>query len=282
GACDAPTCEKAKLSSCFPDGVEKVRFEIASFTVDSLKRDCRNADAISTCVNKLKIDGCQEEERRQLQLLKDGLRSTRDSLCHENLYQSMDEWNRCLNHTILDGCLHAYLDERKTLEKDGRLSRDERECSYGAYICALKAAEGCPSTSLARKTLNDFYNTKLDLNNCPRFDGSSGKQRCDAERFSGCFEWAMDSLRFTEDYDDKSLAESCKVLESVDSCAKYMEIKGCSDESKQRLQYLKSDFSSLRSYVCDPNFYTSMLELNQCLNKSAIESCSKLLPEDNC
>ncbi|CAN8031114.1 unnamed protein product, partial [Ixodes persulcatus] len=154
--------------------------------------------------------------------------------------------------------------------------------SYGEYICGLKAAEGCPSTSLARKALNDFYNTKLDLDNCPRFDGSSGKQRCDAEQFSGCFQWAMDSLRFTEDYDDKSLAESCKVLESVDSCAKSMEIKGCSDESKQRLQYLKSDFSSLRSYVCDPNFYTSMLELNQCLNKSAIESCSKLLPEDNC
>ncbi|CAN7944999.1 unnamed protein product, partial [Ixodes pacificus] len=87
------------------------------------------------------------------------------------------------------------------------------------------------------------------------FKGSSGKQRCDAERISGCFAWAIDGLRFTEDYDDKLLAESCKVLESVDSCTKYMEIKGCSDESKQRLKYLKSDFASLRSDVCDPNLH---------------------------
>uniref|UniRef100_V5H2A5 Secreted protein n=1 Tax=Ixodes ricinus TaxID=34613 RepID=V5H2A5_IXORI len=170
GACDAPTCEKDQLSPCFPDGVEKVRFEIPPFTVDSLKKDCTNADAISTCVNKLKIDGCQEEERRHLQLLKDGLRSTRNSLCHENLYQSMEEWNRCLNKAMLDVCIPEYNYERKTLEETGRLTRDERECSYGKYTCLLKAAEGCPSTSLARKALNDFHNTIFDLDNCPRFD----------------------------------------------------------------------------------------------------------------
>ncbi|CAN7976326.1 unnamed protein product [Ixodes persulcatus] len=72
------------------------------------------------------------------------------------------------------------------------------------------------------------------------------------------------------------------VLESVDSCTKYMETGGCSDESKQRLQYLKSDFASLRSHICDPNLHTSTLEWNQCLDKSAMESCSKLLPHDHC
>ncbi|CAN8008593.1 unnamed protein product [Ixodes pacificus] len=282
GACDVPTCENDKLSSCFPDGVEKVRFDIPSFTVDSLKKDCTNADEISTCVNNLKIDGCQEEERRQLQLLKDGLRSTRNSLCHENLYQSMDEWNRCLNKAMLEVCNREYNYERKTLEETGRLTRDERECSYGGYICLLKAAEGCPSTSPARKALNDFHNTISDLDNCPRFDGSSGKQRCDAERFLECFERAVVNIIFPETHDDKSLAKDCKVLESVDSCTKYMEAGGCSDESKQRLQYLKSDFASLRSHICDPNLHTSALEWNQCLNKNAMESCSKLVPHDHC
>ncbi|KAG0414033.1 hypothetical protein HPB47_008814, partial [Ixodes persulcatus] len=194
----------------------------------------------------------------------------------------MKERNRCLNKAMLDVCIREYNYERKTLEESGRLTRDERECSYGEYICLLKAAEGCPSRSLARKALNDFHNTKLDLDNCPRFDGSSGKQRCDAERFSGCFAWAVKDIELTEDYDDKSLAKSCKVLESVDSCTKYMEIRGCSDEDKQRLQYLKSDFASFRSHICDPNIHTSMLELNQCLNKSAMKSCSKLLPDDDC
>uniref|UniRef100_A0A0K8RAK1 Uncharacterized protein n=1 Tax=Ixodes ricinus TaxID=34613 RepID=A0A0K8RAK1_IXORI len=146
-------------------------------------------------------------------------------------------------------CNREYNNERKTLEETGRLTRDERECSYGEYICILKATEGCPSTSLARKALNDFDNTILDLEHCPRFDGSSGKQRCDAERFLGCFTRALENIVFPETYDEKSLARDCKVLESVDSCTKYMEIGGCSDESKQRLQYLKSDFASLRSHI---------------------------------
>ncbi|CAN8017680.1 unnamed protein product, partial [Ixodes persulcatus] len=103
--------------------------------------------------------------------------------------------------------------------------------------------------------LNDFYNTKLDLDNCPRFDGSSGKQRCDAERFLECFARAVGTITFPLAHDDKSLDNDCKVLESVDSCTKYMEIGGCSDESKQRFQYLKSDFASLRSHICDPNFH---------------------------
>ncbi|KAG0416508.1 hypothetical protein HPB47_006354, partial [Ixodes persulcatus] len=281
-ACDAPTCEKAHLSSCFPEGVENVRFEIPSFAVDSPEKECTNADAISTCVNNLKIDGCQEEERRQLQLLKDGLRSTRNSFCHEKLYQSMKEWNRCLDKEFFDGCNRSYNYERETLEENGRLTRDERVCSYGRYICLLMAAEGCPSTSLARKALNDFYNTKLDLDNCPRFDGSSGKQRCDAERFLGCFAIAVGTITFPLAHDDKSLDNDCNFLESVDSCTKYMEIGGCSDESKQRFQYLKSDFASLRSHICDPNFHTSTLEWNQCLNKNAMESCSKRVPQGHC
>ncbi|KAG0445332.1 hypothetical protein HPB47_016602, partial [Ixodes persulcatus] len=111
---------------------------------------------------------------------------------------------------------------------------------------------------------------------------SSGKQRCDAERFLGCFARAYANIIFPWTHDDKSLAVDCMVLESVDSCTKYMETGGCSDESKQRLQYLKSDFASLRSHICDPNLHTSTLEWNQCLDKSAMESCSKLLPHDHC
>ncbi|KAG0410254.1 hypothetical protein HPB47_012615, partial [Ixodes persulcatus] len=146
----------------------------------------------------------------------------------------------------------------------------------------IKSAEGCPSTSLAREAVKDLYNTILDLNNCIRFDGSSGKQRCDAERYWECFKMAEDHIRFPNVRDKELLAEDCKGLESVDSCTKYMEIGGCSDESKQRFQYLKSDFASLRFHLCDPNLHTSMLEWNQCLNKSALESCLKLLPHDNC
>uniref|UniRef100_A0A090X9D1 Putative secreted protein n=2 Tax=Ixodes ricinus TaxID=34613 RepID=A0A090X9D1_IXORI len=285
GACDVQACESAQIISCFPAGVvrvPKVEFKIQDFTMDSLKKDCKNADAISTCVNNLKIDGCQDEERRQLQFLKDGLRSTRNSLCHENLYQSMEEWNRCLNKTMFDECIREYKYERKTLEETRRLTRDERECSYGKYACILKAAEDCPSTSLARKALNDFRNTIFDLGHCPRFDGSSGKQRCDAERFLGCFARAMDSVIFPEGHDDKSLAKDCKVVESVDSCTKYMEIGGCSDESKQRLQYVKSDFASLRSHICDTNFHKSTLEWNQCIEISALKSCWSLVPYDQC
>ncbi|KAG0410256.1 hypothetical protein HPB47_012617, partial [Ixodes persulcatus] len=104
-ACDVQTCESALLTSCFPAAVArvpKVEFKIHGVTVDSLKRDCTNADAISTCVKKLKIDGCQEEERRQLQLLKDGLRSTRNSLCHEDLYQSMEKWKPLSQRTSFE------------------------------------------------------------------------------------------------------------------------------------------------------------------------------------
>ncbi|XP_040071419.1 uncharacterized protein LOC120843964 [Ixodes scapularis] len=282
GACDAPTCEKFASSPCLPEGADKVTFEITSFTVNSLKRDCTNADAISACVNDLKIDGCPEEERRELQLLKDGLRSTRDSLCHENLFQSMNEWNRCLNKTMLDVCLREYNYEQKTLEETGRLTRDERECRYGGYACYLKSGEGCLSTSPATKAVKDVYNTNLDLYNCPRFDGSSGKQRCDAERFLGCFARAVEKVQFLNTHDDESLANDCNVLESVDFCTKYMETGGCSDESKQRLQYLKSDFASLRTHICDPNLHTSALELNQCLDKNAMESCVKLASYDLC
>ncbi|KAM7288760.1 uncharacterized protein ISCGN_028944 [Ixodes scapularis] len=252
GACDVQTCGSALLTSCFPaDGARspKVKFQISGVTVESLKEDCTNADAISTCVNGLKMDGCQDEERRQLQLLKDGLRTTRNSLCHEDLYQSMVDWNRCLNQTSFHMCMGEYNDERTTLEGDGRLTRDERECRYGEYACFLKSTEGCPSTSLAREAVNDLHNTNLDLNNCTRFDGSLGKQR---------------------------------VLESVDSCTKYMENGGCSDELKQKLQYLKSDFASLRSLLCDPNLHTSVLEWNQCLNESAFQSCLDLLPQETC
>ncbi|CAN8008592.1 unnamed protein product [Ixodes pacificus] len=285
GACDVQTCESALLTSCFPADVAsspKVKFGIYDVTVDSLKKDCTNADAISTCVNNLKIDGCQDEERRQLQLLKDGLRSTRNSLCHEDLYQSMVEFNRCRNETIFDVCNGAYNDERKTLDEGGLLTRDERECRYGQYACYLKSTEGCPSTSLAREAVKDVVNTNLDLNNCTRFDGSSGKQRCDAERYWGCFKMAKDRIRFPKVKDEELLAEDCKVSESVDSCTKYMEIGGCSDELKQRSQYLKNDFASLRSHLCDPNLYTSMLEWNQCLNRSALDSCANLQPHDHC
>ncbi|KAM7284763.1 uncharacterized protein ISCGN_001857 [Ixodes scapularis] len=245
GASDVQTCGSALLTSCFPaDGARspKVKFQIRGVTVESIKEDCTNADAISTCVNDLKMDGCRDEERRQLQLLKDGLRTTRNSLCHEDLYQS----------------------------------------KYGEYACFLKSAEGCPSTSLAREAVNDLYNTNLDLNNCTRFDRSSGKQRCDAERYWECFKRAEDRTEFPKAREEKLLAEDCKVLESVDSCTKYMENGGCSDEIKQKLQYLKSDFASLRSHLCDPSLYTSVLEWNQCLNKSAFQSCLKLLPQDPC
>ncbi|KAG0410255.1 hypothetical protein HPB47_012616, partial [Ixodes persulcatus] len=126
----------------------------------------------------------------------------------------------------------------------------------GEYACYLKSAEGCPSTSLAREAVKDFYNTNLDLNNCTRFDGSSGQQRCDAERVLGCFTTAVRHIGFPKGHDDKSQANDCRVLESVDSCTKYMEIGGCSDESKERFQYLKSDFASLRSHLCDPNLHT--------------------------
>uniref|UniRef100_V5GJA0 Putative secreted protein n=2 Tax=Ixodes ricinus TaxID=34613 RepID=V5GJA0_IXORI len=285
GACDAQTCESALLTSCFPPGeakVPKVEFTIRDVTVDSLKKDCTNADAISTCVNNLKIDGCQDEERRHLQLLKDGLRSTRNSLCHEDLYQSVVEFNRCRNETVFDVCNGAYNDERTILEEGGHLTREERECRYGEYACYLKSAEGCPSTSLAREAVNDYYNSNLDLNSCARFDGSSGQQRCDAERFLVCFTTAVGQIRFPKDHDDKSLANDCKVAESVDSCTKYMEIGGCSDEMKQRLQYLKRDFASLHSQICDPNIHTSVLELTQCMNESAVESCTKLLPQHHC
>uniref|UniRef100_V5ICK7 Putative secreted protein n=2 Tax=Ixodes ricinus TaxID=34613 RepID=V5ICK7_IXORI len=285
GACDAQTCESAQLTSCFPPGeakVPKVEFTIRAVTVDSLKKDCTNADAISTCVNKLKIDGCQDEERHHLQLLKDGLRSTRNSLCHENLYQSVVEWNHCLNETIFDVCIGAYSDELTTLEKDGRLTRDEKECRYGEYACYLKSAEGCPSTSLAREAVKDVYNTNLDLNNCTRFDGSSGEQRCDAERYWGCFKRAEDHIRFPKVRDEELLAEDCKVSKSVDSCTKYMEIGGCSDEQKQMFQYLKSDFASLRSHICNPTLHTSMFEWFQCMDTSVAESCMKLVPDDVC
>ncbi|XP_040077383.2 uncharacterized protein LOC120849256 [Ixodes scapularis] len=285
GACDVQTCGSALLTSCFPaDGAKspKVKFQISGVTVESLKEDCTNADAISTCVNDLKMDGCQDEERRQLQLLKDGLRTTRNSLCHEDLYQSMVDWNRCLNQTSFHMCMGEYNDERTTLEGDGRLTRDERECRYGEYACFLKSAEGCPSTSLAREAVNDLYNTNLDLNNCTRFDGSLGKQRCDAERYWECFKRAEDRTEFPKAREEKVLAEDCKVLESVDSCTKYMENGGCSDELKQKLQYLKSDFASLRSLLCDPNLHTSVLEWNQCLNESAFQSCLELLPQDPC
>ncbi|KAG0410257.1 hypothetical protein HPB47_012618, partial [Ixodes persulcatus] len=208
-ACDAQTCENAQLSSCFPDGAARKQFPIEDITAESRKRVCANADAISTCVNKLKIDGCQDEERRHLQLLKDGLRSRRNSLCHEDLYQSTEEWYRCFNETSFEVCNNAYNDERTALEEDGRLTRDERECRYGEYACYLKSSEGCPSTSPARKAMEDIYNTNLDLNNCTRFDGSSGKQRCDAERYWECFKMAEDHIRFPEVRDKELLAEDC-------------------------------------------------------------------------
>uniref|UniRef100_V5H985 Secreted protein n=2 Tax=Ixodes ricinus TaxID=34613 RepID=V5H985_IXORI len=86
--------------------------------------------------------------------------------------------------------------------------------------------------------------------------GSLRKQRCDAERFLRCFANAVDVIIFPDAYDFKSLAKDCRVLDSVDSCTQYMEIGGCSDESKQWFQYLKSDFASLRSHICDPNLHT--------------------------
>ncbi|KAM7288761.1 uncharacterized protein ISCGN_028945 [Ixodes scapularis] len=112
--------------------------------------------------------------------------------------------------------------------------------------------------------------------------GSSGKQRCDAERYRGCFKGAMDQITFPDGTEEQRFAKDCKVSESVDSCTKYMEIGGCSDELNQKLQYLKSDFASLRSHLCDPNLNTSVLEWNQCLNESAFQSCLELVPQDDC
>ncbi|XP_040077385.1 uncharacterized protein LOC120849257 [Ixodes scapularis] len=111
---------------------------------------------------------------------------------------------------------------------------------------------------------------------------SSGKQPCDAERYWGCSKWAMNQISFPDGKEEQRLAKDCKVSKSVDSCTKYTEIGGCSDDLKQRFQYLKSDFASLRSHLCDPHLHTSILEWNQCLNKSASQSCLELLPQDLC
>lgn len=44
------------------------------------------------------------------------------------IFSGMVDWNRCLNETSFHICMGEYNDERTTLEKDGRLTRDETEC----------------------------------------------------------------------------------------------------------------------------------------------------------
>ncbi|CAN7937476.1 unnamed protein product [Ixodes hexagonus] len=285
GASMPQKCESAKFADCIKDTFSRLNPIGDTSTRESLNKDCATVDTVFVCTKHAVIDGCKKEIKSYLELLEDGARAIKNSICDDNLYESMVEWNRCFNRTIDESCEAAYKDELEDLAHKNQLPRDEERCRYGRYSCVLRAAEGCPSQSLAREVVKNSFNTFHDLRDCPRLDGSSGLHRCDAARFTRCFSNALMKMKISGNHRDitaELLAEDCALARSVDSCTKYMVIEGCPDEYKQQLEDLKSDFDSVRSYVCDGNLHESIAEWGQCLDRGMLKSCMDKTPYENC
>ncbi|KAM7288765.1 uncharacterized protein ISCGN_028948 [Ixodes scapularis] len=367
GSSGRQRCDAERLTLCYSNVLDRINFRPSerNDTIQSLATDCAIVESASGCTKDLIIEGCPDDSKEHLRLLESGFGSMRASLCNPELYESMLEWNQCLDRvflgpclaeeswrrsnftllimtghsvvpyprcslgfyncllnatrscpsrslakeaihhfhnshrdledcprtvwnggrctrcpnvllTVLDQCTRRYEEERWNLTKIGRLTEEEDRCRFGGHTCLRIATEQCSLTSLATVAINNFLNTVFDLEDCPRPDGSSGRQRCDAERLTLCYSNVLDGINFrpSERNDTiESLARDCAIVESASGCTKDLIIEGCPDDSKEHLRLLESGFGSMRASLCNPELYESMLEWNQCLDRVFLGTC---------